>query len=63
MSAKRRQKMQQERWEKSLFLNLFCCCLETSLNRFIFFPSGFAKQLGVNELICDGITLIISIGL
>jgi len=29
---KRQQKMWQERWEKSLFLNLSCCCLETGVN-------------------------------
>jgi len=28
---KRLHKRRQERWEKSLFLNLSCCCLETSL--------------------------------
>jgi len=33
---KRQQKMQQERWEKSLFLNLSCCCLETSLKPGLF---------------------------
>jgi len=28
---KRQQKMRQKRWEKSLFLHLSCCCLETGL--------------------------------
>jgi len=33
---KRQQKMRQERWEKSLFLNLSCCCLETGLKPGLF---------------------------
>jgi len=33
---KRQQKIRQERLEKSLFLNLSCCCLETGLKPILF---------------------------
>jgi len=34
--AKKVARKRQERWQKSLFLNLSCCCLETGLKPFLF---------------------------
>jgi len=35
---KRDQKRRQERQQKSLFMNLSCCCLETGLKLVLFLP-------------------------
>ncbi len=47
---KRQQKMRQERWGKSLLLNLSCCCLETCLKPFLLDTKFDTRKLKITKL-------------
>jgi len=42
-AKKQAQKRRQKWWQKSLFLNLSCCCLETGLKPVLFIPTKISS--------------------